>query len=159
MGARLLDSQPILQHQLNSSATPTPKVSWLQADLIKAHQHQQNMQHHQHQHKHARTDESDKAGRQHSYELFGAERMPSILGSQQQQSRSGSKAGSRVGSRPGSRVGQGLLRSGRTGSTGKYSTSSARHVSLPGMVAGVDGLLLQPEVLDSAAEGQVRGSA
>jgi hypothetical protein len=80
--------------------------------------------------------------------------MPSILG-EQQQSRSGSKAGSKAGSRAGSRYGQGLLRGGRT--TSKYSNSSARRMPLPGMVAGVDGLLLQPEVLGAsgAADGQV----
>lgn len=159
-GAAPVDRQHILQHQqLSSSAAPTPKVSWLQADLLKAHQHQQSLQQHQQQRQqqHSRADEHGQPSREHSFDMFGVERVPSILGPQQQHSRPGSKAGSRVGSRPGSRVGQGLMRSGRTGS--KFSTSSTRHVSLPGMVAGVDGLLLQPEVLGAttAAEGQVRG--
>lgn len=139
---------PLYQQQAGSTV-PGAKVGWLQADLLKTHQQHQQLQHMQ-QRQHA-----DPAGRQHSdYELFAAERMPSILGGQPQ-SRSGSKAGSRAGSR----VGQGLLRGGRTVS--KYSTGSTRStrkVSLPGMVAGVDGLLLQPEVLGAAAaatDGQV----
>jgi hypothetical protein len=142
-GSACIGGDNLLHHQQAASNAPTPKISWLQADLLKPHQQRQHMQ------------PADLAGRQHSdYELFAAERMPSILGGQQQ-SRSGSKAGSRAGSR----VGQGLLRGGRTVS--KYSTGSTRSahkVSLPGMVAGVDGLLLQPEVLGAAAgatDGQV----
>jgi hypothetical protein len=150
-GPQAMDSLHLLHQQPASSAAPSPTVSWLKADLLKAHQHQHQQQH---QHKRQQQQHSDQPGRQHSYEQFAAERMPSILG-EQQQSRSGSKAGSKAGSRAGSRYGQGLLRGGQT--TSKYSNSSARRMPLPGMVAGVDGLLLQPEVLGAsgAADGQV----
>jgi len=150
------DNFPLLQQQVSSSPAPSPKVSWLQADLQKAQQKQSQQPPCQHERQPQQAVQSNMPGRQQSYELFSAERVPSILGMppqgmQQHSSRSGSKAGSR----PGSRVGQQMLR-GRTGS--KFSSSSARRVSLPGMVAGVDGLLLQPEVLGATAsgDGQVR---
>lgn len=142
--AAVQDKVPLLQQQQQTNSCPAPKLNWPQADMAKPHHAHQQQQHSPQ----CSALLSDQPARQQSYELFAAERVPSILGMQQ---RSGSRTGSKASSKGGSRLGQQLLR-GRNGS--KYSSSK---VSLPGMVAGVDGLLLQPEVLGAAtaAAGQV----
>ncbi|KAF8070975.1 MSL9 [Scenedesmus sp. PABB004] len=78
-------------------------------------------------------------GRQPSFEHFLAARVPSLLGP--------GAAGGR--SRPGSRASRAGAGAARLGSRATLRADS--RVSLPGMVPGVDGLLLQPEVLEEVA--------
>jgi hypothetical protein len=151
------DDEPLLPpRQLSSS----PMLAGLRGDAGSkpkevAQPPLQQLQQQQHRHQPVKQPpaSSGLGKRQLSYELFAAERVPSILrGSRSSSLRSGTSA---FGSSPAHR--------GR-GTGSKLSSSTARRVSLHlnphGMVEGVGGLLLQPEVLQQgtatgAAAGQV----